>query len=122
MKNENPKNTKTCSKITALIYVSASELAKVIPDFTYDMLKGKALNDILYSLGMDTDSSIECQETIPHRNRFGESVICDRWVGNERTDSEWIASGYASREAIDKSLGNKLLDDLYRMRGMTGAY
>jgi len=122
MKEQKPQAPKTCSKITALIYVSASELAKVIPNFTYDMLEGKALNDILYSLGADTNLHIEHQECLQHRNRFGEVVVCDRWIANERTDAEWITSGYASREAIDKSLGNKLLDDLYRMRGLTGAY
>jgi len=45
-------------------------------------------------------------------------VTCDRFVGNERTDKEWIESGYASREAKDKSSGSKLLTDIYRQKGM----
>lgn len=121
MKEQTSSKKKT-SKITAIICVSASELAKVIPNFTYDMLEGKQLNDILGSLGMDTSMPIEHQETVQHRNRFGEIVMCDRWVGFELTTPEWINSGYASQEAIDKSKCNSLLDDLYRLRGMTNAY
>ena len=113
------KEVKPKSKITALVFVSASELAKVIPDFDYSMLEdNKKLNDVLFSLGMDVLKPIEYQETIQHRNRFGEIVICDRWVGDERIDEDWIKSGYASQEAIDKSKGNNLLNDLYRMKGL----
>ena len=60
---------------------------------------------------------IERQENLQHRNRFNEVVICDRYVGNERTDKEWLNSGYASQEAKDKATGSKMLADLYRLRG-----
>jgi len=113
------KEQMTKSKITAICIVSASELAKVIPDFKYEMLEdNRVLTSILDSLGMDTTRPIEVQRDILHRNRFNEIVQCDRWVGDELTSPEWIASGYASQEAIDKSKGNKLLDDLYRMKGL----
>jgi len=39
-------------------------------------------------------------------------------VGEERQDLGWLDSPYASREAIDKKKNNKLLNDLYRLRGM----
>lgn len=91
-----------------------------MPDFTYQWAEENPhkFQEILFELGMDTSLPIEVQETIQHRNRFNEVVICDRWVGNERTDSAWIQSGYASVEARDKALNNKLLNDLYRRKGM----
>lgn len=127
LKTKQDKNTlvqsdkKKKSKITAIVVISASEIAKVIPNFNYELFSSNnALNDALFNLGMDVTKPIEVQETIQHRNRFGEMVMCDRWVGDERTDATWIKSGYASNEAIDKSKGNSLLNDLYRMKGMYG--
>lgn len=105
--------------ITALCIVSASEIAVGYPDFTYDLIetdKDKFLK-ILYDFGMDTSQQIEIQPDIQHRNRLDKIVICDRYVGHERIDQEWINSGYASQEAKDKKTGNKLLQDIYRQRG-----
>lgn len=105
--------------ITALCIVSASEIAVGYPDFTYDLIetdKDKFLK-ILYDFGMDTSQQIEVQTDIQHRNRFNNIVICDRYVGHERIDQEWINSGYASQEAKDKKTGNRLIQDLYRQRG-----
>ena len=106
-------------QIAALVYISMSELAKVMPDITYDWVDNNTREflDILHGLGMNVNQPIELQENINHRNRFEEIVTCHRWVGNERTDKEWVNSGYASQEAIDKSKNNKLLTDLYRLRG-----
>ena len=61
----------------------------------------------------------EIQPNIQHRNRFNEVVICDRFVGNERIDPNWINSGYASKEAKDKASSNKILDDIYRSKLLT---
>ena len=47
---------------------------------------------------------------------FNQIVVCSRWVGEERLDSAWIKSGYASRPAIDKASGSKLTEDIYRAR------
>lgn len=107
--------------IIALCIISASELAKVIPNFSYEMVEKDNVwfNDLLYSLGMDTTAPIERQEVIQHKNRFNEVVICDRWVGYERTDHLWIRSGHASVEARDKATNNKLIEDLYRRKGLT---
>lgn len=107
--------------IAALCIVSVSELAKVKPEITYDWIENNRdeFLDILYSIGMNTKQPIERQENLYHRNRFNELVVCDRYVGNERLDREWLASGYASQEAKDKSLNNKMLNDLYRLQGRT---
>ena len=106
--------------ITAICIISASEIAKVMPEFTYQWVEENphAFQDLLHGLGMDITTRFETQSDIQHKNRFGEVVICDRYVGVERCDSAWVKSGYASQEAIDKSKGNKLLDDLYRKKGM----
>jgi len=105
--------------IAALCIVSVSELAKVKPEITYDWIdeNRNEFMDMLYEIGMNTSQPIEKQENLQHRNRFNEVVISDRYVGNERTDKEWINSGYASQEAKDKATGSKLLADLYRLRG-----
>lgn len=107
------------SKILALCIISASEIAKVMPEFTYDFPDNypHEFQDLLWSLGVDIKQPIERQFTIQHKNRFGEVVICDRWVANERYDLEWIRSGYASVEAVDKSKNNRLLNDIYRLKG-----
>lgn len=78
----------------------------------------KLLN-LLYDLGINTDEYIELQPVVQHRNRMGDIVTCGRYVGTERIDSLWINSGFASREAIDKASGSKLLEGLYRMKGLT---
>lgn len=105
--------------IIALCIVSASEIALAMPEFTYQWAeenRDKFL-DVLHNFGMDTKQAIEVQSEVQHRNRMGGIVICDRWVGYERTDKEWIDSGYASREAKDKASGNRLIQDLYKHRG-----
>jgi len=107
-------------QIAALCYVSMSELAKAMPDITYEWIEqnNHKFLDLLEGLGMNTKQPIERQFTLQHKNRLGEVVICDRFVGLERTDKAWVESGYASREAIDKSKSNGILIDLYAQRGM----
>ena len=105
--------------IAALCIVSISELAKVKPDITYDWIDNnpEEFKRTLYELGADINRTIEKQENVTHRNRFNEIVTCDRYVCDERVDKAWIESPYASQEAKDKSLNNKMLNDLYRLRG-----
>jgi hypothetical protein len=116
------KPKKKPPSIIALCIVSASDIARVKSDFTYEWAENNhsSFMDLLSDFGMDTTDVIELQGLVQHRNKLNEIVICDRWVGNERTDTEWIQSGYASREAKDKASGCKLLTDLYRSRGMVG--
>ena len=65
---------------------------------------------------MDIRYPHEAQD-VQHRNRFGNIISCLRFVGNERYDTEWVNSSYASCAAIDKSKNNYLLTDIYASRG-----
>ena len=73
----------------------------------------------LFSLGMDTNKPYQRQDGLQHRNRFNETVVCSRWVGEERIDEDWINTGYASKEAIDKASGSRILEDIYRSKDLT---
>jgi len=108
------------SSIIALVWVSLSELQTIDRKFTETWADNseQELMDVLHGLGMDINRSVE-RQVVEHRNRFGNLITGSRFVGNSRTDPEWINSGYASQEAIDKSLNNKMVNDLYRLRGMT---
>jgi hypothetical protein len=118
MKVNEPKQ-KRSSAIVAMVIVSESELAKVIPDYDYRLEKEQKFDEILYALGADVSKPYLRQDGLQHRNRFNEVVVCSRWLAYERQDSVWIESGYASKEAIDKATGSKILDDLYRSKYLT---
>lgn len=107
--------------IAAVRIISESEIATVMKDFNAQWAAENPIqfNKILKDLGFDTNFEIEVQEGLTHRNSFGAVITCTRWVGSERTDPEWLNSGHASQEAKDKANGSKLLEDLYRQRGMT---
>lgn len=109
------------SEIVAYVYVSESEVVKLAPEYTakWEEQNLEQLEQILYSFGLNTKQPYRRYDGIPHRNKFNEVVVCSRWVGNERADKEWLDSGFASREAIDRSKNNKLLDNLYAQRGLT---
>lgn len=124
MKKQSKPNNKASSyssKILALVYVSSSEIAKVIPDWdeVKEMEDPEKFNLMLFELGIDPKFPIEHQLNFQHRNRFDEVVICSRWVGHERQDKEWINSGYASKEAVDKAKNSRMLDSSYRSRAFT---
>jgi hypothetical protein len=108
------------SNIIALSIVSSYDIAKVKKDFTYQFVQDNPENfkDILYRFGMNVNTGFETQENVLHRTLAGDVVQGDRYVGSERIDLEWLASGYASREAKDRASGSKLLDDLYRQKGL----
>jgi hypothetical protein len=118
MKVNEPKQ-KRSSAIVAMVIVSESELAKVIPDYDYRLEQEQKFEEILYALGADVSKPYLRQDGLQHRNRFNEVVVCSRWLAYERQDSAWVESGYASKEAIDKAAGSKILDDLYRTRYLT---
>lgn len=108
------------SSIIALVYISLSELQTIDRKYTEEWVDNseQELKQVLYGLGMEVSQNYE-RQVVEHRNRFGNLITCSRFVGNSRIDPEWINSGYASDEAIDKSLNNKMVNDLYRLRGMT---
>ena len=106
--------------IVALRYISLSEINKVQPEVNRKWIENnpEEFNKILFELGVDVSVPYEYQDHLQHRNFFNEVVVCDRVVGNERQDLEWLESGFASIEAKDKSKGLRLLVDLYRLRGL----
>lgn len=116
---KNKKYTRP-SAIVALCIISESEIIKVLPNYSAAYEEDEEnFKKFLYGLGMDVSKPFKRQDGLQHRNRFNEIVVCSRWVGEERIDSEWIASGYASKEAIDKASGSKILEDLYRSKYLT---
>lgn len=108
------------SSIIALVYISLSELRTIDPKYTEEWVDSseQELLGVLHGLGLDVNKPWE-RQVVEHRNRFGNINTCSRFVGNSRIDKEWIESGYASEEAVAKSLNNRMLNDLFRMRGMT---
>lgn len=109
------------SRINAIEIVSESEIFKLYSDYdaSLENKDPEKLKSILFEFGLDIKEPIERQDGLQHRNRFGEVVICSRWVGQSRVDEEWLKSGMASQEAKDKAAGSRMLDDLYRQKGMT---
>lgn len=59
----------------------------------------KKMKEILWNCGMDTTQEVE-EMFCEHRNLQNQVVKCLRYSGYERTDKEWIKSGYATLEAI----------------------
>jgi len=106
-------------KIAAICYISLSEIQKVKPNLTkqFALDNPAQIELILRQLGMDTSMIYEMQD-VQHRNRFNEVVDTLRWVGNERGDLDYLRSGYASVEALDRAKNNKLLTDLYAHKQM----
>ena len=116
---KNKKYTRP-SAIVALCIISESEIVKVLPNYSCDYEnESESFKNFLHGLGMDITKPFQRQDGLQHRNRFNEVVVCSRWVGEERIDDGWINSGYASKEAIDKASGSKILEDLYRSKYLT---
>lgn len=109
------------SAIVADVIISESEIAKVLPSYSssLEQEQPEKFKELLYNLGMDVNQIYTRQDAIQHRNRLNEVVICSRWVGRSRLDEEWLKSGYASKEAIDKANGSKMLESLYREKCLT---
>lgn len=108
------------SAIVAQVIVSESELARVIPEYSYELESDtERFNQIMHDLGINISMPVLRQDGLQHRNRFNEVVVCSRWIGQERLDKEWLKSGYASKEAIDKAGGSKIVESLYREKCLT---
>jgi len=109
------------SKIAALAYVSESEISKIYKDYhhSWEEVNPEKFKSILFQFGLDISWPYEKQESITHRNKLNQIVKCNRWVGNSRMDSQWLNSGLASKECLDKAKNNKLLDDVYRSKYLT---
>lgn len=109
------------SSIYAAAHVSESELKMINSKYqaSWEEDYPETFKNMLWSLGMDSRYDYTRYDAIPHRNKMNQSVVCSRWVGNERTDEEWLKSGYASQEAIDKGKNSPLLDSLYKEKAFT---
>lgn len=63
---------------------------------------------ILHENGMDMNKHYKVERRL-HRNLRKKVVECDLFMGYERTDKEWIATGVASMDAIIESTEDKNL-------------
>lgn len=102
--------------MTVLRIISESELQRH-PSWRSDAPEAYPddFKTLLWNLGCDTIQGIETQMNT-HRNIFGEVVTCRRWVCFERSDKEWLESGYCTREALNEYSGSSLLADLTGVR------
>lgn len=93
--------------------ISESEIQKVIPDFDseYAQTNPSEFIQMLSELGMNISKPVE-QQYLIHRNVFNEVVCCNRWVGLEKIDEQWLNSGYASRDAKLAASDSRLVADL----------
>lgn len=110
------------SMIDNTYILSETEIAMLYPEYDVSWLVENIddLKTILWDMGMDTlNENFTLSEVVQHRNRLGKVVTSGRYVGIERSDEEYLKSGYASPEAIDKARNSRLTDDLYRMKGLT---
>lgn len=100
--------------MVAIVVISQSEIKEVIPEFEshFEQTNEEDFKKLLWNLGLDTNRPYEKQTDLTHRNRLNKIVCCDRWVGSERIDNDWITSSYASREAKLEASGSKMVRDL----------
>ena len=118
------KERKYISDIAAYVLVSEAELFHVNPEYSvnwfYEETDKKKLDDLLHNFGMDMQYKYDLQEVTQHRSKLLNKVVtCRRYFGYERQDLEWINSGFASREALDKFKSNRLVDEMYFQKGLT---
>ena len=109
------------SKIAALVNISQSDVSYIYPEYTTELEQSdpELLKNLLWNLGLDVNQPYVFQQVTQHGNKLGKIVTCHRWFGSERLCEEWLNSGYASKEAKDKAKGSRLLDEIYRSRGLT---
>jgi hypothetical protein len=73
------------------------------------------LKELLFIVGMDTSKPV-IQKFDTHRNLQRKAYKGIRFVGEERTDKEWLRGGYASLDAhIDSSQDKTLCRELRDM-------
>lgn len=110
------------SMIDNTYLVSETEIALAYPEYDSSWLVENIddLKTVLWDFGMDTvNENFTLSEVVQHRNRLGRIVTSGRYVGQERSDEEYLNSGYASESARDKARNSRMTDDLYRMKGLT---
>lgn len=110
------------------VYVSLADLCWYFKDeLEYAERNGKydeyLENILVNAFGFDKDYKIEGIDgfyeimNCTHRSRTGHVVTCDRYMGSERLDKDWLNSGYASEEAKLAAKGDKsLIETIERMK------
>ena len=102
----------TNAKMLVPIFISASDMLDERIRLVVETL---GFEEFLYRVGFDRnikvlpdnaeeelnpdDYTFYQVDFVEHRNRAGVVVKCDRYVGFERLDTEWIKSGNASEMA-----------------------
>ena len=97
--------------------ISQSELEQ-IPIWNVNLEKDnpELFKAILWRLGVDSESKIEIQEGLLHRNIFNKVVNCKRYVGLERTDREWLQSPHSSLEAHYLKADPSVQEDMQKLQ------
>ena len=97
-----------------------NELKKIVPSleiehFKSDNLKVKeALKKLFWNLGCTLPNKVEIDEGLVTLNRFGCIDDSPRITVNERVDSNWVKTRFASHQV------RCLTDDVSMMREMDG--
>ena len=97
-----------------------NELKKTVPSITIDHFKSnnpkvkEALDKLFFNLGCTLPDKIEIDEGLLTINRFGCIDDSPRITANERQDSLWIKTRFASHQV------RCLTDDVSMMREMDG--
>lgn len=110
------------SMICTDFIISESEIALAYPEYDSSWLVENIddLKTVLWDFGMDTvNENFTLSEVVQHRNRLGKIVTSGRYIGQERSDEEYLNSGYASESARDKARNSPMTDCLYREKGLT---
>lgn len=109
------------SLIAAVVHVSESEIAYAFPNYNanWETEKPSYFEQVLWNFGLDTSKSYQRQDAVWHRNKMQNVVFCSRWYGVERSDEEYLNSGHASQMALDRAKNSRMLDDVYRGKGLT---
>ena len=101
-------------------YVSAYDLHKALNLSSTDNIPNNILLCYLYELGIDTENHAVIEQQTWHRPLSASTnapIYATRWVGQERTDGDWVKSGNASREV---RLGAAGFTDLADVLGVIG--
>ena len=99
-----------------------NELQVLVPNLKKEHLTSKDENikkhiiKMFWHLGCDATETIEIQEDVVCRNRFGKVDDSLRVIVNERLDQAWVESKYASEFAklYTKDVG--VMKDIDRLR------
>lgn len=101
--------------------VSVDDIKSIIPDFEVKWLEAHK-NDarvLLWNLGIDDEFGIEIQEGLTHRSVLCGVVTCDRILGVERIDRQWLTGGGASLEAKEYSPDQSMSHELRKLKNQS---